>query len=119
SGQFMPPVRELARVHGAATVTVHRALKMLARDGLVVAQPRHGYRVRPGAADPDRGMPVAYINSTQHKVGSGRDTFYQTLLLEFQRVAGRRGWSLLTVDADQLSPGEIANQVVASNSCGA
>ena len=119
AGQFMPPVRELARIHGAATVTVHRALKMLAHDGLVLSQPRHGYRVRPGAADPDRGLPVAYVHSAQHIVGQGRDTFYQTLLLEFQRVAGRRGWSVLTLDADLLSPGEIAGQIAASNACGA
>jgi DNA-binding LacI/PurR family transcriptional regulator len=117
-GQFMPPVRELARRHGAAAVTVHRALKMLAADGLVVAQPRHGYRVVPGAGDPDRGLPVAYVNSSRHDVGTGRDQFHRTLLMEFQRVAGARGWSLLTVDADSMNAIQAAEQVAAANCCG-
>jgi DNA-binding LacI/PurR family transcriptional regulator len=111
-------VRELARKHGAATVTVNRALKLLAREGLVVAQPRHGYRVRPGSADPDRGLPVAYVNSTRHEIGSGRDEFHKTLLLEFQRVAGARGWSLLVLDADALTPAAAAEQIAAANCCG-
>jgi DNA-binding LacI/PurR family transcriptional regulator len=119
AGQFVPPVRELAREHGAATVTVHRALKMLAREGLLVARPRHGYRVVPGAGDPDRGLPVAYVNSTRHEVGAGRDEFHRTLLMEFQRVAGARGWSLLTVDADKMSPTQVAEQITAANCCGA
>jgi DNA-binding LacI/PurR family transcriptional regulator len=118
AGQFIPPVRELAREHGAATVTVNRALKRLAAEGLVVAQPRHGYRVCPGAGDPDRGLPVAYVNSTRHEVGSGRDEFHKTLLMEFQRVAGARGWSLLTVDADGMTPVQAAEQIANANCCG-
>ncbi len=117
-GQFMPPVRELARRHGAAAVTVHRALKMLAADGLVVARPRHGYRVVPGAGDPDRGLPVAYVNSSHHDVGTGRDQFHRTLLMEFQRVAGARGWSLLTIDADSMNAAQAAEQIAAANCCG-
>jgi DNA-binding LacI/PurR family transcriptional regulator len=119
AGRFVPPVRELAKEHGAARVTVHRALKMLAGEGLLVACPRHGYRVVPGAGDPDRGLPVAYVNSTRHEVGSGRDEFHKTLLVEFQRVAGSRGWSLLVLDADALTPAAAAEQIAAANCCGA
>ncbi|MHC4915159.1 MAG: GntR family transcriptional regulator [Planctomycetota bacterium] len=117
-GQFMPPVRVLAREHGAAAVTVHRALKMLASEGLVVSQPRHGYRVCPGAGDPDRGLPVAYVNSTEHRIGSGRDEFHRTLLAEFQAVAASRGWSLLTIDAGSMTSAQAVEQVAAANCCG-
>ncbi len=117
-GKFMPPVRELAGEFGAATVTVNRALKMLAGEGLVVAQPRHGYRVCPGAGDPDRGLPVAYVNSSRHEVGGGRDEFHRALLLEFQSVSSARGWSLLTIDADSMNPVQAAEQIAAANCCG-
>jgi DNA-binding LacI/PurR family transcriptional regulator len=110
-GKFIPPVRTLAHTHGAATVTVNRALKMLAGEGLVTAHPRHGYRVRPSALDPERGLPIAYLNSTRHEVGSGRDLFHRTLLMEFQRVAGQRGWALLSLDVDNIPTAEALVQV--------
>jgi DNA-binding LacI/PurR family transcriptional regulator len=114
----MPAVRDLARKHRVATVSVNRALKLLAEERLVVAQPRHGYRVCPGAADPDRGLPLAYINSTHHLMGRGRDQFHRTLLMQFQLVASRRGWSLMAVDADSAAPGELLKQVLAADACG-
>jgi len=117
-GQFMPAVRQLARQYGFATVTVNRALKMLAAEGMVISQPRHGYRVCPGAGDPERGLPVAYLNSTRHVVGRSSDQFHKTLLMQFQQVASRRGWPLISADADGAVPKEIVRQVTAANCCG-
>ncbi len=118
AGEFLPPVRELAERQGVAKVTANKALKVLEAEGLLVSKPRHGYRVRAGAGDPDRGLPVAYVNTTRHQVGEGRDQFHKTLLMEFQRVAGARGWSLLTLDADSMNAAQIVEQVTAANACG-
>lgn len=118
AGRFLPPVRALAHSHAVATVTVNRALKLLAREGLVIAHARQGYLVRPGAADPDRGLPLAYVNSSQHEVGAGMDLFHRNLLMEFQRVAGERGWALLCLDADRMEPAEMVGRIAAANCSG-
>lgn len=115
---FLPPVRELVTSHGAARVTVNEALKRLAREGLIACQPRKGYRVCPGAGSPDRGLPIAYVYSAEHRVGPGRDTFHRTLTMAFQATAAKRGWSMLTVEFDPGRSLNVVEQVRSANACG-
>lgn len=44
-GQFLPPLREIAREQGAGYKTVWRAVKALEAEGLLASEPRKGYRV--------------------------------------------------------------------------
>jgi DNA-binding LacI/PurR family transcriptional regulator len=89
---FIPSQRELSADFGVAHTTVRRALKQLIEEGLLVAEPRRGFRVLPRATDPNRGCPLAYI----HELIAGEDMPMQPWLLESLRAAaGRRGWSVL------------------------
>ena len=99
AGEYLPTVRELSRRHRLACSTVHRALQSLAAEGLLSAESRQGYRVRPGAADPMRGCPVAYVFSAAEDpqpVG----VYHRALLAAFQGAAVERGWTLLSTVAD-------------------
>jgi DNA-binding LacI/PurR family transcriptional regulator len=101
-----------------AKATVSRALRSLAAEGLVVARPRHGYLVALAAGEPDRGLPLTFVDSGVMPVGSGWDHFYTTLNAEFREVARRRGWSLLNVCAGDTTAAEVLGQITAANSCG-
>ncbi len=104
AGEYLPTVRELSRRHRLACSTVHRALQSLAAEGLLAAESRQGYRVRPGAADPMRGCPVAYIFSAAEDpqpVG----VYHRALLGAFQSAAAERGWTLLSTVADPEAEG--------------
>jgi LacI family transcriptional regulator len=119
-GQFMPSVRELARVHGVSKLTAGRALKMLEKEGLVVSQPRRGYQVLAAAGDPDKGLPLAYVFTGSYEVGSGSDdAFAQRCRREFENAAAARGWSLLIVRFDRERPEEAVNQLRSARVCGA
>jgi LacI family transcriptional regulator len=117
AGQFLKTERQLAAEHGIARMTVRRALKTLEGEGLVAAEPRHGYRVLAGATDPDRGFPVAYVLS----IDPGKtewDIFHQQLLNAFQKSASLRGWSLLGVNSGGRSRTEVMEQLRAARVCG-
>ncbi len=94
-GEFLPTVRELSREHGLAPSTVHRAMRRLVAEGLIVAEPRQGYRVLAGGADPERGCPVAFVFNEEDYPPEEGD-FAEVLLGAFQRAAAARGWSLLS-----------------------
>jgi DNA-binding LacI/PurR family transcriptional regulator len=104
-GEYLPTVRELSRRHRLACSTVHRALQGLVTEGLLAAESRQGYRVLPGANDPMRGCPVAYVFSAAEEVGPLGSSYHRSLLAAFQGAAARRGWTLLsTIAAPADSP---------------
>ncbi len=117
SGEFLRTERQLAIEHGMARMTVRRALKTLESEGLIAAEPRHGYRVLARAADPDKGFPVAYVLSSQNDA-TGLDPLHQMILGAFQRAASRRGWSLLGVNSGDRPQGEVMEQLRAARVCG-
>ena len=120
SGKFLPPIRELTRTLPANYNTVRRALKALEAEGLVAAEPRHGYRVLPRANDPERGCPLAYVYWSQEnpELGSNRGDVAMLRHAAIQRVAARRGWTLLVASTDSCSREELVEQLRASRACG-
>jgi len=98
TGGYLPTVRDLSREHGLATRTVQRALGALEAEGLVVAEPRRGYRVLARANDPNRSLPLAYILSTDDPPARW-DEMHMQLSACLQAAAAKHGWSLLAVSA--------------------
>ncbi|HOX05005.1 MAG TPA: GntR family transcriptional regulator, partial [Planctomycetota bacterium] len=82
-GEYLPTVRELSRRHRLACSTVHRALQTLVDEGLVAAENRQGYRVLPGAGDPLRGCPVAYVFSSTEEQEPLASSYQRSLLAAF------------------------------------
>ncbi|MCK6470564.1 MAG: GntR family transcriptional regulator [Planctomycetes bacterium] len=100
AGSYLPSVRELSERHGVAHNTAWRALKTLERQGLVVAQPRRGYRVLGG--DRRAVKPIAYVLSRENYF-AGWALLYQNLLAAFESgVAAQRGCLMKLI----MSPGE-------------
>jgi len=115
SGQFLPPVRELAGVYSVGSKTIWRALKALEAEGLIAAEPRQGYRVLPPDGDAVRGCPLAYVagGSPEEWIGS------TDRLLNALREAGeRRGWSLLAVGCGGKGRSEVLDQLRAARAFG-
>ncbi len=110
-GQFLPAGRKLAESHSLNSKTVWRALKQLEVEGLVAAEPRRGYRVLPGALEPGKGFPVAFVMSPRELATAPKTDFEVILLAELQRAAARRGWSLLVVGTQENSYGEVLTQL--------
>ncbi len=115
SGQFLPPVRELAGIHSVGSKTIWRALKALEAEGLIAAEPRQGYRVLPGAGVPLRGCPLAYVAG-----GRPEDWIGSTdrLLGSLREAAERRGWSLLAVGCAERDADEVLEQLRAARTFG-
>jgi DNA-binding LacI/PurR family transcriptional regulator len=116
-GDLLPSVRKLSAEHGISCKTVHRALKMLAREGLVSSEPCRGYRVLARAIDPNRGHPIAYVLSAQ-MAGEKWTGFNRLLLTSLQDAAGRRGWSMLGAGAKGIAYEEVIEQCRASRAWG-
>jgi DNA-binding LacI/PurR family transcriptional regulator len=90
-GGFLPSVRDISKELGCAPLTAHRALKQLAEAGLVVAEPRHGYRVIGGrAAAPAQEVLVSLEDTTGYAGYLG--DIYETQQAFLRRGALARGW---------------------------
>jgi DNA-binding LacI/PurR family transcriptional regulator len=116
-GDLLPSVRKLSAEHGLSCKTVHRALKLLASDGLVASEPCRGYRVLARANDPNRGHPIAYVLSAQ-MAGEKWTGLNRLLLTALQDAAGMRGWSMLGAGARGIAYGEVIEQCRASRAWG-
>jgi DNA-binding LacI/PurR family transcriptional regulator len=117
AGAFLPSVRELMREHGSASLTVQKALKILEAEGLVLAEPRQGYRVLARANEPSRDCPVAFLLTSWQDPGLG-EGFYRTLTAELHDCALKRGWKFLGMMAGKGESGEIFGRVEAERSWG-
>jgi DNA-binding LacI/PurR family transcriptional regulator len=116
--EFLPSVRQLGEEHGVTRKTANRALKALEAEGLIVAEPRRGYRVLPGAGDPDRGCPVAFIDQMEEGDRNWQAA-QQDFLKPFQNAASKHGWSLLAIEATGMDPEEVMRQLNTARACGA
>jgi LacI family transcriptional regulator len=116
-GDLLPSVRKLSAEHGISCKTVHRALKLLAAEGLVASEPCRGYRVLAKAIDPNRGHPIAYVLSAQ-MAGEKWTGFNRLLLTSLQDAAARRGWSMLGAGAKGIAHEEVIEQCRASRAWG-
>ncbi len=115
---YLPPVRELSRAHGLAMRTVQRALGALEREGLIVSEPRRGYRVLARSHDPNRGMPLAFLLSTPVEPDSWV-AFEAMLAHSFQKAAMGHGWSMLAVSTSGRSVADVIDQLRVARACGA
>lgn len=116
AGQRLPSVRELSRKRGLACETVHRALKSLASEGLIAAEPRRGYRVLARGNDPDRGCPVALVLRSAREEWNELDA---GLAAEFQRLSLAMERPLLAVGAGGRAPEAVMEQLMAARAWGA
>jgi DNA-binding LacI/PurR family transcriptional regulator len=118
SAEFLPSVRQLGEEYGVTRKTANRALKALEVEGLIAAEPRRGYRVLPGAGDPDRGCPVAFVDQLE-ETAQDWETEQRDFLKPFQAAAGRHGWSLLAIEATGQNSQDVMRQLITARACGA
>lgn len=113
SGQFLPSVRALCGRHGLALATVGKALRSLKDEGMIVAEPRRGYRV----ASRDRfGTKYAPLACVMDIAGEQTHwpTFVQSMVSMSQAQALRYNRSLLVVNAYGQPSAEVLNQLRAA-----
>ncbi len=120
-GDYLPTLRELHRRHGLSTETFRRALKVLESDGLVVSEPRHGFRVAGngaraafGCAAPGTCLFVGPPGGAESWSG-----MHKAVLLELQRIAAVKGMALLTVGSDRQPTDALAEKIRGSQTAGA
>jgi LacI family transcriptional regulator, galactose operon repressor len=116
-GEFLPTVRQISDEHGVSRGTSWRAMKALVVEGLVAAQPRHGYRVLARAGNPDKGTPLAYVLA-EGNIIAGWDLYYRCLSASLEEVAGRRGWNLMRMISAKGQEAELFEQLAAARACG-
>lgn len=115
-GSFLPSVRAFAKEHHVGTKTARLALKVIESEGLAVPEDRRGYRVLARANDPDRGCPLAFVVSKN--TNADTPLFYSDLLSALQTAAGHRKWSLLGVQRDGRTVGEVIEHLRSARACG-
>ncbi|MHC4914186.1 MAG: substrate-binding domain-containing protein [Planctomycetota bacterium] len=112
-GEFLPSVRALSEEHGLAPQTVHRAQKSLAREKLIIAEPRQGYRVLP-RRESESAAPIACVVD----FAEGDGAWGRTLAAVFEHAAALRGLPLLAVPFHREGPEEIRRQLAAGRARG-
>ncbi|MCX7805018.1 MAG: GntR family transcriptional regulator [Planctomycetota bacterium] len=114
---FLPSVRQIGEKYGVTPKTAYKALKILESEGLISGAPRRGYRVRPGAGDPNRGCPVAFVDWRE---GEGRQWGEDSreYLFSLQECLLKRGWPLLAIGAKDEDPDGLMRRLKAARVCG-
>jgi DNA-binding LacI/PurR family transcriptional regulator len=108
-GDLIPSVRHLSLEYKLATKTVHRTLIALEKEGLLVAEPRKGYRVIATSKDPRKGCPVAFILESTDFTNSAPLHF--TLRNEMEKFLATKSFSILTIFTGNHSIEEIVEQI--------
>jgi Bacterial regulatory proteins, gntR family len=119
AGQFVPSLRKLGELHGVSQETVRRGLGLLVQQGLLVAEPRRGFRVVRSAGEIATQSPVAYITSNSGQNLAGKDDVARVLGNAFQDAAGLRNWSVLVAHVGGQSDETIAEKLRAAGAWGA
>jgi DNA-binding LacI/PurR family transcriptional regulator len=109
-GGFLPSVREVSKELGCAPLTAHRALRQLADAGLVVAEPRHGYRVTGGRTSSKGQEVLVSLEDTTGYVGYLGD-IYETQQAFLRRGALARGWISASLPYTGQATETIAGQL--------
>jgi LacI family transcriptional regulator len=114
---YLPAVRKLAKIHGVTPKTVHRALRALESEGLLICEAHRGFRVAPGACDPDRGCPIAFLDlqASQDSSEGERESEH---LAPFQDAARRRGHPLLAMASDGLDRAAVLRELDSARASG-
>jgi DNA-binding LacI/PurR family transcriptional regulator len=118
SGAYLPTVRQLSAEHGISCKTIHKAMQVLVREGLIAAEPRQGYRVRQGAGAPELGCPVALLMSPDN-IDGWPTPFRAELLVTLRAAAERRDWSVLAPVGDSMLAGQLRGVLESGRAFGA
>jgi LacI family transcriptional regulator, galactose operon repressor len=116
-GDLVQSVRELSREHSLAPKTVHRALKVLAAEGLVASEPGRGYRVLRKAAPRGGNGPIAYVLGQDPSLLESGE-FHDLLLAGFRTAASARGRSLLALSHHGRSVDELVEELKSVSTSG-
>jgi DNA-binding LacI/PurR family transcriptional regulator len=118
-GSYLPPLRRLADCAGVAYLTASRALKVLEQEGLVVAEPRKGYRVLRSGTKP--GSPRALFGFLASSAPDDTVLWGEThkaLLAGFQCAAGHHGLGIVVMRYDRQSPRDLAKSILEAGLAG-
>jgi LacI family transcriptional regulator len=94
AGRLVPSSRELSTKYGVSAETARRGLKMLEQEGLLISEPRRGYRVAASEERTERARPVAFATDYLADLSNARATS-RAVINALQESAGMRGWSTL------------------------
>jgi DNA-binding LacI/PurR family transcriptional regulator len=111
AGQFVPSLRKLGELHGVSQETVRRGLRVLVQQGLLVAEPRRGFRVVRSTAEMATQCPVAYVTSNRGADLNRQDEVARVLGSAIQDAAAIRGWSVLVAHVGGQSDQIIAEKL--------
>jgi DNA-binding LacI/PurR family transcriptional regulator len=116
-GQFVPSARELSGVHGVSAETVRRGLKLLEREGLLIAEPRQGFRVAVRPEGLKENVPIAYV--TRHSPDL-RNAQAANLAISscLQQACSSRGWSTLGAHSGGGDAAEVVGKLRAARAWG-
>jgi DNA-binding LacI/PurR family transcriptional regulator len=102
-GQFLPSAREICGNFNVSAETVRRGLKILEGEGLLVAEPRQGFRVVLPQGPELQKNPLAYVTDFRPEMTEAQPANW-AIRNSLQDISGQRGWTTLGVYAG----GEIA-----------
>lgn len=117
-GRLLPGIRALSSQYGVSPETARRGLKVLEAEGLLVSQPRQGFRVVSQDVVVPSHCPVAYVTGYLPDMSDAQSVNW-VLSQALQGEAGRRGWTTLGVHVGQQGSGAVHDQLKAARSWGA
>jgi hypothetical protein len=119
-GRYLPPLRELSRVHGFSTETFRRALLRMQDGGVLLSKPRRGFLV---LRKPDKGISRQISHTILYSGPPGRPNEWtytdKLLLLEVQDFAAKHDLAVLTVSCADKPSSRIRKQIESTGLGGA
>lgn len=116
-GQFVPSARELSNRYGVSPETARRGLKMLEEEGLLVSEPRRGFKVaRPRQRDGET-RPIAFVTDYLQDMSNAEPTSW-ALINAVQKVAAMRGWSALGAHSAGGDRDRVLEQLISGGAWG-
>lgn len=109
-GDYLPSVRDVSRELGCASLTAHRAMRLLAKKGLVAAEPRHGYRLT-GKVPACRAQEVLAVVEDTADYERYLGEIHEAQLAVIRRGALARGWVSASLPYAGQSAAAIGGQL--------
>jgi DNA-binding LacI/PurR family transcriptional regulator len=116
-GQLVPSSRELSTRYGVCPETARKGLKALEEEGLLVAEPRRGFRVAPRHTGKRETRPVAFATDYLADLSNAEATSW-AINNAIQRAAAVRGWSALGAHSAGGDRDGVLEQLISSGAWG-